>query len=271
MVARPSSRGAGKPTVIGMVHLLPLPGSPRGSLPLRRVQAAAVRDAETLAAAGVDGLMIENFGDAPFTAGRVEAETVAAVAVIAAAVRERTRLPLGINVLRNDARSALGVAVAVGARWIRVNVLTGARVTDQGIIEGDAAGLLRARAALGPAAAGVRILADTAVKHSAPLGNRPLEDEVADTIHRAHADGVIVSGSGTGKPVDQDHLRRVRAAAGRTPVWIGSGATAANIASLLRWADGVIVGTSLKRRGRPQAPVNARLAREFVQAASRGD
>src|SRR4051795_9681702 len=129
--------------VIGMVHLAPLPGSPGYGSDVASVRDAALRDAAALADGGVDGVMIENFGDVPFFPGRVPAYVVAHMTAIAAEVRARVALPLGINVLRNDGLSALAVAHACGAEFIRVNVLCGARVADQGLLQGIAHDLLR--------------------------------------------------------------------------------------------------------------------------------
>ena len=183
--------------VIGMLHAPPLPGAPHYDGDWPAVVKRVCDDAETLTAGGVDGLMLENFGDAPFLPGRVEAVTVAAMTALAHEVTRRFPLPLGINVLRNDGRSALAIAAVVGARFIRVNVLCGARVTDQGIITGIAHDLLRERAALG--ATNVRILADVDVKHSAPLAPRSLVDETHELVARGGADAVIVSGAATGQ------------------------------------------------------------------------
>src|SRR3954466_6562310 len=124
--------------VIGMLHLPPLPGSPQftaadGPDALREI---VLRDADALAAGGIHGLMLENFGDVPFYPGRVPAHTVAVMTALAADVRQRFgELPLGINVLRNDGQSALAIAAAVGAHFIRVNILCGAGLTGQGIIQ----------------------------------------------------------------------------------------------------------------------------------------
>src|SRR5258706_2127207 len=254
---------ASKP-VIGMLHLPPLPGSPRSATPIRQVIEHAIRDADALAAGGVSALMLENFGDVPFHPARVPAETVAAMTAIAIEVRKRFQLPLGINVLRNDGQSALVVAVARGAEVIRVNVLCGARVTDQGIIQGIAHEVLRDRRRLG--AANVKILADVDVKHSAPLGPRLLEDQVQDLLHRGLADAVIVSGPATGKTTDLDHVRRVKVAAGDSPVFIGSGVTAETIGSYLLHADGFIIGTAFKHAGKPEHPVDAQRVRALVKA-----
>jgi membrane complex biogenesis BtpA family protein len=262
---------AGKP-VIGMIHLPPLPGSPRHapSATLAVIRDAALRDADALAAGRVAGLMVENFGDVPFYPGRVPAHTVAFVTAIAAAVRERfPDLPLGINVLRNDGRSALAVAAAVGAQFVRVNVLTGARVADQGLIQGIAHDLLRDRAALGPAAADVRILADVDVKHSAPLAPVPLESEVEDLLTRGLADALVVSGTGTGKATDPAHLARAKAAAGSAPVLVGSGVSEATLRGYLPHADGFIVGTAFKPDNDPRNAIDPARVRRLMELVHR--
>ena len=244
--------------VIGMLHLLPLPGSPRYGGSIEAIRGAMLRDAEALAWGGVHGLMLENFGDVPFFPGRVPVHVVAQMAVLAAEARRRFDLPLGINVLRNDGCAALAVAHAAGAQFIRVNVLCGARVADQGIIQGIAHELLRDRAML---RADVKIFADVDVKHSAPLAARPLADEVADTLERGLADALIVSGWGTGRPTDPSHARDVKQAAGDLPVFIGSGVTAETIADYLPHCDGFIIGSAFKRDGRIEEPVDpARVA-----------
>ena len=250
--------------VTGMIHLRPLPGSPRYAGDLPAVREAALRDAAALAEGGVDGLMIENFGDVPFYPGRVPAHVVGHMTAIAAAVRGRFDLPLGVNVLRNDGVSALAVAHAAGAEFVRVNVLCGARVADQGLLQGIAHDLLRERAVLG--ATGVRILADVDVKHSAPLAARDLSDEVDDTVRRGLADGVVVSGAGTGKTTALDKVQKVKAVAGATPVFVGSGVTADTVGDYAPYADGFIVGTAFKPDRDPANPVDVDRVRALVAA-----
>ena len=255
--------------VIGMIHLRPLPGAPRADGDLGRVIDAAVRDAEALAAGGVHGLMVENFGDVPFFPDRVPAHVVACMTAVAIAVRRAVPgVPLGVNVLRNDGRAALAVAHAAGARFVRVNVLCGARLADQGILHGIAHDLLRDRRVLG--ADGVKVLADVDVKHSAPLAARPLAEEVADTVARGLADGVIVSGAGTGQATDAGHVRTVKAAAGAdVPVLVGSGVTDRTIAGYLPHADAFIVGTALKQDGVATNPVDVDRVRALMLALAR--
>lgn len=254
--------GIDKP-VIGMLHAPPLPGSPGFAGDFQAAIDHVLRDADTLCAGGVNGLMLENFGDTPFYPARVPQIVIAALGRLAAEIRRQTPLPLGFNVLRNDGLAALALATTHSADMIRVNVLCGARVTDQGLVSGIAHDLLRERATLH--APQIRILADVDVKHSAPLGpERPLADEVADLVQRGHADAVIVSGRGTGAAVDPNKLRAVKEAAANTPTLVGSGATATTARELATVADAFIVGTSLKKGGDPRQPVDGDRVRAFI-------
>ena len=250
--------------VIGMLHLSALPGSPLYAGSVATVRDAILRDAGLLAEGGVHGLMIENFGDTPFFPGRVPAHVVSHITAIAAEVRRAVpQLPLGINVLRNDGLSALAVAHAVGASYIRVNVLCGARVADQGLLQGIAHDLLRLRAEL--RAEAIKIFADVDVKHSAPLAARPIADEVDDTLHRGMADALIVSGAGTGKATDLEKVKLVKSAAKSTPVFLGSGVTPQSMPSLLPHADGFIVGTYFKEDGVSTNPVDPQRVAELMR------
>jgi membrane complex biogenesis BtpA family protein len=257
----------GDKALIGVIHLPALPGAPRAARTLAELREGVARDASALAAAGFDAVLIENFGDAPFLKGPVGPETVACMTALAEVARVESGLPLGVNVLRNDAVSALAVAVATSARFIRVNVLVGARVTDQGIIEGVAAELLRARRAFG--AQDVKIIADVDVKHSAPLGESSLTrtlDEARDAVHRAFADALVVTGAHTGGAPDETQLAALREALPHTPLWIGSGVREDTLTGWLQRADAVIVGSALRVDGRAGGPIDAARAASFARA-----
>lgn len=245
-----------RPLLIGMVHLQTLPGAPTPSRGLDWVLSRAAADAKALAEGGAEAIIVENLGDAPFTAGRVDAHTVAALTRTALVIQAAApSTPLGINVLRNDAVSALAIASACEAAFIRVNVLSGVMVTDQGIIEGQARQLLLERRRLESAA---RIAADVLVKHAVPLGDPKLEDVARDTWHRGGAEALIVSGSGTGRPLDPERIRRLRAALPEAPVWAGSGVTPERVPPV----DAAIVGTWLHEESDLQRPID----RSRVQA-----
>ena len=259
--------------VIGMIHLPALPGSPHCDMSggfekaWSRIQSSVVADAKALAAGGVDGIMIENFGDVPFFPGTNPPQVLSLMTSIAAMIRVETGKRIGINVLRNDGNSALAIALAAGAGFVRVNVLSGARVTDQGVIQGAAHEIMRYRQQIG--AGHIAVLADVQVKHSTPLGAQaPLAQDVDDLCKRAVADGVIVSGSGTGKAVDLESLRATKAAAGDHPVLVGSGAAIDNIDAICRHADGLIVGTAFKRGGSVAAPVEVSRVAAFMSAVA---
>jgi len=239
--------------LIGMVHLGPLPGSPAFDGSMDGLVGAAVDDATTLADAGFDALLIENFGDAPFFADDVPDATVASITRAAVAVAGAVTLPLGINVLRNDGLAAISIAAAVGAAFVRVNVLTGAMTTDQGPIVGKAAEIARLRAALG---LDIGIAADVMVKHAVPPPGLTLASAARDTWERGGADALVLSGASTGEPVSRLDLEGLRSAVPDAPILIGSGASAATVAGLLEVADGVIVGTSIKTGGITTAAVD---------------
>jgi hypothetical protein len=252
--------------IIGVVHLLPLPTSPRWGGSLKAVIDRAEQEATALASGGVDGLIVENFFDAPFTKNHVDPAVVSAMTLIVGRLMNLVTLPVGINVLRNDAQSAMAIATCVRAQFIRVNVLTGVMATDQGVIEGQAHQLLRYRRELG---SDVKILADVLVTHARPLGAPNLTTAVQETIERGLADGVILSGWATGSPPTLEDLELASAAADGTPVFIGSGANWENISTLMQAADGVIVSSSLKRRGRIEQPIDPIRVSQFVEAARR--
>lgn len=238
---------ADRKVLIGVVHLRPLPGSPRWGGGLKAIINFAVADAHAYERGGAHAIIIENFGDVPFTKSSVGPETIAAMSAAGCAVRAAVKLPLGFNVLRNDACAALALCAACGGDFIRVNVHTGAMLTDQGLIEGEAFNTLRYRNRIRP---GAEIFADVHVKHAVPLGDWTLEDSAHDTVERGLADALIVSGVGTGQAADLAEVERVRRACPKTKLLLGSGVNVKNVKDYLRFADGVIVGSSLKRAGK---------------------
>ncbi len=242
--APPALLAAPRPWLIGVLHLPALPGAPAAARPVAELAADAAEDAALLQQAGFTAVLLENFHDVPFRKEHADPETIAALAVIGAAVRAAVSLPLGFNVLRNDALAALGLAHAAGGSFVRVNVLAGAAATDQGLIEGRADELLRRRAALG--AGQVAILADVDVKHATALDRRPAPLRARDLHARAGADALLVTGAATGLPPDPDELSAVADAVAPVPVLAGSGTTPQNLAALLRRCAGAIVGTALK-------------------------
>lgn len=250
--------------LIGMVHLGALPGSPAYGGSIDHVIARAVADATILADAGFDALMIENFGDAPFFADDVPDVTVAAMTRCVMAVRDAVALPTGVNVLRNDAVAAISIAAATDASFVRVNVLSGTMHTDQGPIVGRAAEVARLKRAIAP---NVDVLADVFVKHAVAPAGLTITQAAADAWERSGADGLVVSGTGTGESIDQRDLDAVREAVPDAPLYIGSGVDEDTVGALLKICAGVIVGTSIKQDRVSTAPVDPGRAAALVKAA----
>jgi hypothetical protein len=261
--------GTDKP-VIGMVHCWPMPGAPDYTgYGVDTIIEHAVADARALAEGGAHGLIVENMWDIPFRAGpHLPPETIAVHAVVARKVREAVHLPLGINLVHNGGVALLAVALAAGASFARVCMLTGAGVWEAGSWdEGCAADLLRRRKDLH--AEHIKLFADVDKKHSVRFPGIDLATHIEWTRFSG-ADALIVSGKMTGDAPDLEKVRRAKALAGDRPVLIGSGATEENAAAFLSVADGLIVGTSVKHGGVCENPVDPERVRRLVAAARQG-
>ena len=259
--------GRDKGVLIGVVHLAPLPGAPdHVGHEVEPIYERALADARAYAAAGFDGLIVENHGDIPFAKpDDIGPETAAHMAVVGDRVRRETGLPIGVNVLANAALHALAVASAAGARFVRVNQWANAYVANEGILDGVAGAAMRYRRALG--AQGVRIFADAHVKHGAHaiVQDRPIAELVRD-VEFFGADAVIATGQRTGHTADLGYISGIRAAA-TLPTLVGSGVTLDNVEAILAIVDGVIVASSLKVGGGWWNPVDPERAKQFVKRA----
>jgi uncharacterized protein len=224
--------------LIGMIHMPPLPGAPRCDSAMEELVAFARSEAALLERAGLDGVIVENAGDAPFFRARVPPLTVAAMAVVVAEVVRHTSVRVGVNVLRNACEEALAIAAVAGADFIRCNVVIGAYVTDQGVIQGCAAELARLRASLDR---DVLVFGDVHVKHAHPLFDVPVEDAARDLVERGGVDGVVVSGARSPDPPSPERIDAV-AGAIDAPVLVGSGVGLDSAADLLGRAGGLILG-----------------------------
>jgi hypothetical protein len=245
--------------IIGVVRLRPLPGSGGYKGELSELRRRAVRDAEALVEGGCDAVLLENRGDAPFGADRVGPETVAALTWVAAGVAGAIDRPLGLSVLRNDARAGVAVAAVIGAGFVRVNLHVGVVLTDQGLVEGRAAETLRLRGALH---AEVALLANVTIEHAKPLG--PLDPARAayDSYYHGLVQALAVPGLG-------EEFEAARRAAPEAPLVIAGGQSRETVASALAAGAGVILDAELQPPGKPGKALDARLVREWTAAAGR--
>jgi len=259
--------GRARGVVIGVIHCPAFPGSPRyQGASSQALYDGAFADALAYLNGGVDGLIIENHGDVPFSKPEdIGHETSAFMAVTADRIARETGLPIGINVLANAAIPALAIAAASHAAFVRVNQWANAYIANEGFIEGAAASALRYRARL--RADGISVFADAHVKHGAHaiVADRALEELVRD-VEFFDADAIIATGQRTGDAASADYLRQIRAAT-KLPLLVGSGCTERNVAEILSIVDAVIVASSLKVGGVWWNPVDEAKVRAFMQAA----
>jgi len=259
MPAKPSALQAhfSKPKpIIGVIHLKPLPGAPRyENEAMASIIAAAIRDARTLANGGIDGIMIENASDMPFSRPEhIGYETVAALTAVCQEVRNAVETPIGITCVANGAIAGLAVAKAVGAKWVRVNQWVNAYVANEGFLNGPAAEAMRYRAQIG--AKDVSIFADVHVKFGAHAitADRSIAEQATDA-EWFDADVLIATGTRTGSPTQPAEVNEVRAGT-NLPVIVGSGLSPEQVPALMQVADGAIVGQWLKAESRWWNPVD---------------
>lgn len=256
--------GTKKP-IIGMVHLPPLPGSPRhDGMSMKEITDFAVSEANLLVKAGVNGAIVENFGDVMFYK-RVPAETIAAMTYVATILsREVPKLPLGLCVLQSDAISGMAIASTIGGKFIRVPYYTETYVVDAGLMDSVAAEVLRYRKFLN---ADVKIFADVHIKHGYPLSQRPIGESAADAEHRGLADAILVTGIATGAETKVDDVKEVKQAVHSTPVFVASGVDDKNLPAYKDYADGAILGTHIKKNDDTESPIDPAKLRKFMDVA----
>ena len=256
---RTSDRGEGplatmfshKP-IFGMIHLPALPTAPANDMTMDQLIAFAIAEAKKLERAGLDAAIVENVGDAPFFRDSIPPATVAAMTLLVREVKRSTAMKIGVNVLRNAWEAALSVAYITGADFIRCNVVIGAYVTDQGIIQGCAAELARLRASLDRR---VLICGDIHVKHAFPLYNVPIDDAAKDLAERGGVDAVIVSGARSPDPPSFETVKLVVDSV-KLPVLIGSGIGQGNVVDFYRLSGGVMLGETDFKIGRKWGGAN---------------
>ena len=249
--------------VYGVVHLKSLPGSPGNYLTLDEIIELAQEDVNSLVFGGVDGLIIENFGDVPFTKDNVSKRTIASFTKVVENIEYDREIKVGINVLRNDGIAALSIAEATNADFVRINVLNNVMMyTDQGIIEGKAHEIAEFKNTLNKE---IDIYADVFVKHAVPPEGSKIENHTEELIERAGADVVIVTGDGTGHQIDIEDLSKVREIVPQGRLAIGSGVNEENVEDYVDLSDILIVGTSFKVDHDVSKRVDQRSVEQLIQ------
>ena len=257
-------------TVVGMIHVRALPGTPKHAGGMAPLLDQALAEAEIYRACGIHALMVENMHDVPYVQ-RPGPEIATAMAVVAREIkRAHPTLPLGLQILAGANEAALSAAFAAGADFIRAEAFVFGHVADEGYMDACAGTLLRHRKAIGAEA--IAIFTDIKKKHSAHAVTADVD--VVQTAHAAEyflSDGLILTGAATGEAASVDELRAVYAAT-KLPVLVGSGITAANLETYLPIADAFIVGSHFKKDGyweNPLAPARIRRLLDVLDASGR--
>ncbi|HID71586.1 MAG TPA: BtpA/SgcQ family protein [Thermoplasmata archaeon] len=243
--------GKEKP-IIGMVHLLPLSGSPNYGGDDESVKNRAVEDALAFERAGLSGILVENYGDAPYTKEKVKPHVVAQMTDILKEIKKEVEIAVGVNVLRNDGFAALAIAKVTECEFVRINVFTGVAATDQGLIEGKAAEIVKYKKEIGCEA---KIFADVDVKHATQLYKRDVLTAAKEAVYRGGADGVILTGKATGEEINLEELKMLWTKVD-FPVLAGSGITKENIANYYPYCDGMIIGSYFKNEKNPLSTID---------------
>ena len=253
--------------IVGMIHVGALPGTPGHLQPVREIVRLACEEARLYQDNGINCLMIENMHDVPYLRGGVGPEIVAAMSVVGQAVRAQTSLPVGLQILAAADLEAVAVAHAAGLDFVRTECFSFAHVADEGIMESNAAKLLRYRRAIG--ATGVQVWADIKKKHASHAWTADLTlGDVAEAAEFMGAETLIVTGASTGRPPQPSDVVEARSRC-QLPVFVGSGVTLDNLADFLDVSDGIIVGSYFKHEGHWMNGVDPARVRGFVEAAVR--
>lgn len=250
--------------IIGMVHLLPLPGSPRyDDKGMEPILEHALSEGRRLLEGGADAMLVENYNDNPFKPTTTDPETIIPMAIIARELKKEVGLPMGIQVLRSSPKSSMAMAKFTGGSFIRFGPMTGAFVTDQGILQARAHDVMRYRKIIN--AEDIKIFGSAVSKHGAPLVKMPVEFQAKEVAYRAMADVILVCGERTGEEPEMDNLIRVKRAVPDKPIFLGSGLTKKNVVKFFKHADGAIVGTSIKVDGNVHKPVDVKRLKALIK------
>jgi membrane complex biogenesis BtpA family protein len=247
--------------IYGVIHLKGLPGSTSNIFSIDKIVKLAQNDIDTLTAGGIDGLIIENFGDAPFVKDNLSKRSLVSFATVVSNLDIDKKLDVGINVLRNDGISALSIAEATDADFVRINVLNNIMYTDQGIIEGKSYDISQFRNTLSKE---IKVFADVFVKHATPPYGAKIENHAKELLERAGADVVIVSGDGTGEETNIEDLQRIRDIVPLGKLAIGSGLNEDNIKKYVGISDIGIIGTDFKLDGILNNPVDLNRVKNLI-------
>lgn len=245
--------------IIGMIHLKPLPTSPNNKYTVEEIIEYALQDLTTLEEAGIKYAIVENVFDTPYST-EMNMELIVVYTHIFTVLRSKTKIHLGVNIHATSGVEEMLVASVCGAQFIRAESFIEFRHTSTGLLKPMSAGLMRTKAQLDSA---VKIFADVNVKESRPVYEQNIEETIIEAL-AAGADAIIVTGLATGKPPLPSEIKNLKQLTPDKPLLIGSGVNEENISELMKYADGVIVGSSIKEDGIITYPVSLERTKQLL-------
>ncbi len=249
-------------TVVGMIHIDPLPGTPKFKGSVKTIINKAVEEALLYKNAGLDALMIENMHDVPYLNRSAGPEIISLMAIILYEIKNKTNLACGIQILAGCNKEALASAHSASADFIRAEGFVFAHIADEGFFNSDAGELLRYRKLIG--AENILVLTDIKKKHSSHAITN--DTDIVETAKAAQfflSDGVIITGSSTGKEPLLEEIKMVKQNV-NIPVLAGSGITIDNVNSYIEYCDALIVGSYFKQEGKWFNPIDLTKVKEFM-------
>ncbi len=234
--------------VIGMIHIQALPGSPQNSKSVKEIIKTAIEEAAIYREAEIDALLIENMHDIPYLKSSVGHEISTIMAIIGYEIKNKYKIPCGIQILAGANKEALACANAAGLDFIRAEGFVFGHIADEGYIESSAGELLRYRKQIG--AENISIYTDIKKKHSSHAITNDIN--IVETAIAASfflSDGLIITGNSTGVEANSEEVIAVKNAVSK-PVIIGSGITLDNLNKFFPHADAFIVGSYFKDEGK---------------------
>lgn len=251
-----------KKVIIGMIHVGALPGTPAYATNDEQIIEQALAEAAIYQAAGVDALAIENMHDVPYLKRVVGPEITTMMTLVGYEVKRQTQLPCGIQILAGANEAALAAAKTARLDFIRAEGFVYGHLADEGYLESDAGSLLRYRKKID--ATHIAIFTDIKKKHSAHTLTMDVDLlETAQTAKYFRSDGVIITGSSTGKVTSLEELAILEAL--DLPVIVGSGVNLDNVADYLALSDALIVGSWFKKEGHWMNALDADRVARFME------
>ena len=256
-----------KTPIIGMIHVDALPGSPKYKGNVKNVISKAIKEAEIYLESGIDSIAIENMHDIPYLKRNVSSEITTLMSIIGYEIKQRTKLPVGIQILAGANKEALAAANSAGLDFIRAEGFVFGHIADEGIFESDAGELLRYRKSIG--ADKILIFTDIKKKHSSHSITSDVSiEETAKTAEFFLSDGLIITGKATGKEAEIDEIKSVKKTT-KLPVIIGSGITEQNLENYLPFCDAMIVGSFFKKSGNWENFVDEKRVKSFIKKVNK--